>query len=101
MRSVMLYFTVSLVIFFNDAVAQQNFKSIQKDQERSITKAYKRKKVSQLEYNKLMHEQDLIKYAIKKYEADGYWDPHEKNVVAGKLERAEKRLKRYKTNWEK
>jgi hypothetical protein len=102
MKSIVLFLSVIAFMFLEyDAAAQQNFKTQQKGQEQSIVKAYRRRKVSQVEYDKLMHEQSLIKQAIKKYEADGYWDPHEKNVVAGKLERADKRLKRYKTNWEK
>lgn len=95
-----LSFSLLLLIGF-DAYAQQGFKGVQQDQQHRIEKAYQRHKVSRLEYNKLMHEQDLIKIAIRKYEADGYWDPHEKKVVEGKLNRAESRLKRYKTNWEK
>lgn len=78
----------------------QNFKAQQRAQEKVIEKTYKKHKITELEYNKLMREQDIIKATIRKYEADHYLDPHEKNVIHDKLERAEKRLRRYKTNSE-
>ena len=83
------------------AYAQDHFKAEQRQQEKAIKSAYKRHKVTEREYYKLMDEQDAIKYAIEKYEADGYWTLHEKDVVRGKLERANDRLRRYKTNWER
>ncbi len=82
------------------SAAAQNFKSKQKSQERTIKAAYKNGKVTEREYYKLMNEQEIIKSAIKKYEADDIWTPHEKNVIHDKLVRAEKRLRRYKTNSE-
>ena len=82
------------------AASAQNFKAAQKQQERAIKAAYKGKKVTENEYNKLMNEQETIKQTIEKYEADDVLDPHEKNVIHDKLERAAKRLKKYKTNRE-
>jgi hypothetical protein len=79
----------------------QKFKTKQKEQIRAIKAAYKSHKVTRNEYNKLMDEQDAISRAIEKYEYDGYWDPHEKNVVHDKQERAADRLRRYKTNSER
>lgn len=78
----------------------QNFKSKQKSQERIIKTTYKKGKITEREYYKLMDEQEAIKQAIIKYEADDIWTPHEKNAVHDKLVRAEKRLRRYKTNGE-
>lgn len=78
----------------------QNFKAKQRSQERIIKAAYKKGKITEREYYKLMKEQDQIKYAIYKYEADDYWTPHEKNVVHEKLVRAERRLRNYQTNSE-
>ena len=82
------------------SVNAQNFKSKQKSQERIIKSTYKKGKISEREYHKLMNEQEAIKEAIAKYEADDIWTPHEKNVIHDKLVRAEKRLRRYKTNGE-
>lgn len=48
-----------------------------------------------------MREQEIIKQTIYKYEADKVLDAHEKNVIQDKLDRAENRLKRYKTNSER
>jgi hypothetical protein len=73
-------------------------KSKQKKQENLIERQYKRKKITFKEYSKLMKEQESIQTAIKKYDLDGVWTPHELNVVHSKLERAEKRLQRYKQN---
>ena len=78
----------------------QNFKSKQKTQEKTIKAAYKAKKVTELEYEKLMKEQTVIKETIAKYEADDVWTSKEKNAIHDKLERAERRLRRYKTNGE-
>lgn len=78
----------------------QNFKAKQKSQERTIKVAYKQGKITEREYLKLIDEQEKIKEAIFKYAKDDIWTPHEKNVVHDKLVRAEKRLRRYKTNGE-
>jgi septal ring factor EnvC (AmiA/AmiB activator) len=78
----------------------QNFKATQRSQEKTIKAAHKCGKVTQREYEKLIEEQELIKAAIEKYEADRILTPHEKNVIHDKLVRAEKRLRRYKTNGE-
>lgn len=80
------------------AVQAQDFKGRQRKQESVIEQAYKSKRVTELEYNKLKNEQNTIKEAIAKFEADGVWTPKEKNAVNGKLERAAKRLRKYKTN---
>lgn len=91
-------FLLGLLVF--DA-SGQNFNAMQQSQEKIIKAAYKKKKVTALEYNKLMREQEIIKQTIYKYEADKLLDSHEKNVIQDKLDRAEKRLKRYKTNSER
>ena len=82
------------------AFAQVDLKAWQKKQEKAIKAAYKKKKVTELEYNKLIREQEIIKETIEKYEADDDFSAKEKNAVHGKLQRAEKRLKKYKTNGE-
>lgn len=97
MKSIITFLFV-LVAF---SVSAQNFNAMQQSQEKTIKAAYKRKKVTEIEYNKLMREQEIIKQTIYKYEADKQLDPHEKNVIQDKLDRAEKRLKRYKTNAER
>ena len=78
----------------------QNFKSKQKSQEKTIKSAYKSGKITEREYYKLLDEQELIKEAIARFEADDIWTPHEKNTMHDKLVRAEKRLRRYRTNGE-
>lgn len=82
-------------------VQAQNFKGRQKEQIKVIKAAYKARKVTENEYNKLMDEQQVIKKTIEKYEADGYLDSHEKNVIVDKQDRAKDRLRRYKTNSER
>jgi hypothetical protein len=78
----------------------QNFKTKQKSQENTIKSVYKSGKITEREYYKLLDEQELIKEAIAKFEADDIWTPHEKNTIHDKLVRAEKRLRRYRTNGE-
>ena len=72
----------------------------QKKQEKIIEQAYKKKKISELEYNKLKREQEVIKETIEKFAADDVWTAKEKNALHDKLQRADKRLSRYKTNGE-
>lgn len=78
-----------------------NFKGKQKEQEKAIKAAFKAKKITENEYNKLMDEQEAIKSTIGKYELDDYLDAHEKNTIYDKQERAADRLRRYKTNGER
>lgn len=78
----------------------QNFKKQQKQQRAAIEAAYRKRRVTQREYYKLIAEQESIAIAIEKAEADGYMDPKEKNSIYGKIQRAEKRLRKYKTNRE-
>jgi len=97
-----LLFLAAILCFTTGIYAQAaRYRSEQKEQERSIKAAYKHHKVTEREYIKLMDEQDAIKYAIDKYDAEGVWTPHQREVVVGKLERARDRLRRYKTNWER
>lgn len=92
--------TIFFSLFFSISAYAQNFKAKQASQERTIKTAYKKGRITEREYQKLLDEQDIIKETIRKYEADKYLTPHEKNVIHDKLVKAEKRLKRYKTNGE-
>ena len=82
-------------------VNAQGYVSQQRTQEQMIRRAYKRGRVTPNEYNKLMKEQNAIKYAISKYRRDGVITPREQDVINGKLARSEDRLARYKNNWER
>ena len=93
-----LALTALLVLCSGAVLYAQDFKAEQKKQEKVIKQAYKNKKVSELEYNKLMNEQEIIKETMAKYAADDVWTAKEKNAIHSKLERAEKRLLKYKTN---
>ena len=97
-----LYFLTLLIagLVCSLSVQAQSFKSKQRSQEKIIKAAFKSGKVTEREYYKLMDEQEAIKEAIARYNADDIWTPHEKNVIHDKLVRAEKRLRRYKTNGE-
>jgi hypothetical protein len=95
-----LLVTSFLLFGFICSATAQNFSAQQKKQEKLIKATYKKGRVTQQEYQKLMHEQDVIKETIEKYKADGILTPTEKNRIYDKLQRAEKRLKRYKTNGE-
>lgn len=72
----------------------------QKKQEKIIRSAYKRDKITRLEFEKLMKEQNTIKKTIELADLDGIWSSRELNYLKGKLDRAEKRLIRYKNNSE-
>ena len=77
MKSIITFLFVLLAF----GVSAQNFNAMQQSQEKTIKAAYKRKKVTEIEYNKLMREQEIIKQTIYKYEADKQLDPHEKNCL--------------------
>ncbi|GAB3428928.1 hypothetical protein [Niabella aquatica] len=95
-----LLLTILLAISPAAFLCAQNFKKQQKQQRAAIEAAYKKKRVTQREYYKLIAEQESIAHAIEKAEADGYMDPREKNSIYGKIQRAEKRLRKYRTNRE-
>jgi hypothetical protein len=78
----------------------QNFRSRQRSQEKLIKTAYKKGRVTELEYEKLMKEQYVIGETMDRFYADNYLSPAEKNKLHDKLERADKRLRRYKRNGE-
>lgn len=100
MKKLYFIFLVLIGLFLVTPAEAQNFKAKQQAQERTIRVAHKKGKITDREYEKLMDEQMAIKMAIEKYEYDEIWTPHEKNVVHDKLVRAEKRLRRYRTNGE-
>lgn len=79
----------------------QNFPKEMKQQRAHIEAIYKKKRITDKEYNKLLEEQHIIKYTYEKYNRDGYLSPDEKNRIASKLQRAAKRLKRYQSNGER
>lgn len=101
MKRILFLLMLPLMLCVTNDVHAQNFKGRQKEQIKVIKAAYKAKKVTENEYNKLMDEQQVIKRTIEKYESDGYLDSHEKNVIADKQDRAKDRLRRYKTNSER
>ncbi len=78
----------------------QNFSGQIKKQEQQIKQAYKQKRITEKEYYKLLEEQSSIKNALRKYNADGYLTPDEKNKISIKLQKADNRLRKYKTNRE-
>lgn len=100
MRVLLQVISAVLLLCISTTAYAQDFKGQQKKQEKLIKTAYKQKKVTEVEYNKLMREQEIIKQTMDEYAADDVWTSKEKNAIHGKLERAEKRLKKYKTNSE-
>ncbi|CAG4997425.1 hypothetical protein DYBT9275_01772 [Dyadobacter sp. CECT 9275] len=81
--------------------AQDNFSADLKKLNSQIEAAHRSHKLSDNEYYKLKREQEVIKEAMRKYKADGYFSPEEKNRIYAKISRAKKRLARYKTNGER
>jgi ATP-dependent protease HslVU (ClpYQ) ATPase subunit len=89
-----------LLPFIAEAKGSREMHDQQRRQEKIIQKAYRNGHVTENEYRKLMEEQSIIKKTIELAERDGFWTPDEKKKVSMKLNRAEKRLKRYKNNHE-
>ncbi len=93
-------FFILLFVATAPCLFAQNFKKQQQSQETAIEQAYRKNKISEREYYKLKEEQQSIKNTIEKANADDYMDAKEKNAIYSKLRRAEKRLRKYKTNRE-
>jgi transcriptional regulator NrdR family protein len=87
-------------LFLTLGVNAQEFngKTSQDKLEREIKAAYKSKKLTENEYEKLMKEQYAIKQAIEKYERDEVWTASEKNNIIGRLKKSDKRFEEYKSN---
>jgi len=95
-----IIFFIIILLAVSPITHAQNFKAQQRSQEKLIKTTYKKGRITEREYYKLMQEQELIKEAMNKYYADDILTPSEKNRLYDKLQRAAKRLKRYKTNGE-
>lgn len=95
-----LFYSIFAILFILVSLPSyaQNFNAKQKEQERAIKYAYKKKQITKLEYTKLMREQEIIKQTIEDYNIDKVLTSKEKNAIHGKLLRAQKRLRKYKTN---
>jgi ATP-dependent protease HslVU (ClpYQ) ATPase subunit len=78
----------------------QNFKADLKKLNGQIEAARKGRKLTETEYGKLMREQEIIKLAIEKAQADDIVTADEKNKIHSKIVRSRKRLAKYKTNRE-
>ena len=100
MSGIQPFFILLLLIISSNLALSQDFSASQQSQEKRIKASYKSKKLSDLEYSKLMDEQKLIKDAMQLAKADGVVTPKEKNAINSKLNRAEKRLIKYQGNAE-
>lgn len=96
-----IIFFVLVAMFLSIAGNTQNFSKTMSRQKSTIKAAYKKRKITQKEYNKLMDEQQLIYNTIEKYKGDGYLSSDEKNKIASKQQRAANRIRKYQTNNER
>lgn len=98
-----IFFTFFLVFSATILFAQKGNDLIkaQHKQEKTIKDVYKKEKITELEYNKLMREQSNIKGLIETATIDNHWSSVELNQVNAKLVRASKRITRYQMNSEK
>lgn len=93
----------SLLVFLTFICQQaycQNFAADLRKLNSDINTAKKAGKLTDVEYDKLKKEQDLIKMAIEKAKADDIFTPDEKNKIHAKIVRSKKRLAKYKVNRE-
>jgi tellurite resistance protein len=96
----LIILSVSLLASGLSRAYGQQFNSDLKQLNSQIEAAYKAKKLTETEYGKLKKEQDIIKFAMEKANADGTMTPDEKNKIHSKIIRSKKRLAKYKTNRE-
>ena len=78
-----------------------DFDKEQRRQENMVQLAYNNGRVTENEYLKLMHEQEIIKESITLADLDHHWSLLEINTVKNKLQRAAKRLRKYERNTER
>ncbi|WP_300596700.1 hypothetical protein [Niabella sp.] len=78
----------------------QDLEQQQRNQEAAVKAAFRKKQVTPKEYYKLLEEQEAIRKTIERAKADDYMSAKEQNDIYGKLQRVEKRLRKYKTNRE-
>lgn len=95
------FFMLMVALGISLAGHSQHFNKTMSRQKAAIQSAYKKKKITQREYQKLMDEQHEISVTIRKYNSDGYLTGPEKNKVAAKQQRAADRLRKYQTNSER
>lgn len=97
-------FFVLVLIFqtvFVFAHERAGFVERQQRQETLITTAFKNGQLTENEYNKLMKEQKHIKDALETNDLDNHWTMLEHNIMVTKLDRAEKRIRKFLRNTEK
>lgn len=96
------YFLLAVIcVLFSIPGYSQSFTRRMNQQKAAISAAYKKGRITQREYGKLMDEQQGIAVMIKKYSADGYLSSAEKSRIAARQQRATQRLKRYRANRER
>jgi 3-hydroxymyristoyl/3-hydroxydecanoyl-(acyl carrier protein) dehydratase len=94
-----LKYTIFLLLMVRSGYAQ-NFSAELRKLNTEINAAKKAGKLTEVEFVKLKNEQDIIKLAIEKANADNVMTPGEKNKIHSKIIRSKKRLAKYKTNRE-
>ncbi|HRO84572.1 MAG TPA: hypothetical protein PK110_07095 [Niabella sp.] len=99
LKKILLLCAFSFVI--SNMSFAQNFERVVRQQKASINSIYKKRRITQREYYKLMDEQNAIENTIRKYRRDGYLSPDEKNKIAAKQRRAADRIRRYQRNRER
>ncbi len=92
--------TILIMFFAFHLCSAQDIIQAQRDQEAKIKKIYNQKKITELEYSKLMKDQNNIKDAIQIAKADGVMTPKEKNAINKKLMHVEKKIIKYQRNSE-
>lgn len=97
----LLILALLFTVLNTHALNAQDFPKEMKQQRANIESIFKKKRITLKEYNKLLQEQEVIKYTYEKYNSDGYLSPEEKNRIASKIQRAAKRLRRYQNNAER
>lgn len=98
MRLYLLAVPAMLLLSSLSASAQEDVRVLHRKLKTEIEQSYKRKALTQNEYNKMMEEHRVINKSIELALIDGYLSPDEKNKILGKINRSKKRLIRYKNN---
>lgn len=100
MKKIMLvlFFMIQASLLF--AFDRFAFDKEQMRQENIIKIAFSEGRITQLEYNKLIRQQEIIKERIEDADMDHYWTTLEHKQIKNLLKQSDKKVRRYQRNRE-
>lgn len=101
MKKILFALALILPAISSSAHERPQFVERQQKQELVIETAYQNGRLTENEYKKLMKEQKFIKASIETSDLDNHWSVLEHNIVVEKLQRVDKKIRKYIMNTER